>query len=129
MPESSERVRVLVAEDDWLIRLLTADVLQEDCGLEVLQADDGLTALALLEEPDNVALVVTDLRMPGANGLTLARKARAAHPGIPLLFVTGTPELLNGQSDLKPFECLAKPYDPCAMVRTVNYLLSGLGHV
>ena len=115
--------RALVAENEWFTRLLTADVLREDCRLDVLEADDGLVAMALLEHPDHVALVVTDLRMPGANGLAVARKARAAHPGIPLLFITATPRLLEGKPDLEPFACLQKPYDPTTMVRTVKHLL------
>ena len=123
----TKRVRVLVAEDEWLVRLLTVGVLR-DLGLEVLAAENGSEAIGLLYHPDHVDLVITDLIMPGADGVTLARKARAKHPGIPLLFLTATPSMLDGQSDLEPYRCLPKPYNPTAIIKAIKDMLqSGLG--
>ncbi len=78
---------VLLAEDELLLRMSAARGL-ERLGYRVRQAADGEAALARLEEgrPD---LLISDIRMPGLDGIELARRARQRHPGLPVLLVTG----------------------------------------
>lgn len=73
-------VRVLVVEDEVLIRLLLAEALRQDgCDvMEAASADEALALLAATEAPD---VIVTDIRMPGrASGLDLAARARRHNP-------------------------------------------------
>ena len=56
--------RVLVAEDEYLVRLMLADELR-DAGIDVLEAGRGEEAVELLQAPGPVAAVVNDVRMPG----------------------------------------------------------------
>jgi DNA-binding NtrC family response regulator len=69
---------ILVAEDEPGVRESLAEVLR-DAGYTVHTAVDGRAALAALEEHD-FAVVVTDLRMPGADGLAVLRRAREISP-------------------------------------------------
>ncbi len=73
MPEA-----ILVADDEPGVRESLAEVLR-DAGYAVQTAADGAAALAALER-DDFAVVITDLRMPGADGLAVLRRAREISP-------------------------------------------------
>lgn len=81
MPES-----ILIADDEPGIRESLADVLQ-DCGYEAHTAADGLEAIEKIEKND-FAVVLTDIRMPGADGLEVLKKARAGSPQTIVLVMT-----------------------------------------
>jgi DNA-binding NtrC family response regulator len=102
-------MRVLVAEDEFIIRWVLTEALR-DAGFEVLEASNGEAALQLMEDPDHIAAVVTDYHMPGANGVAVARRARQHHPDIPVVLITGRPDVLSGCEIEQPFVCLPKPF-------------------
>jgi PAS domain S-box-containing protein len=79
---------VLVVEDDESVRLLIVDVLTE-LGYLALEAADGKAAIPILESNATIALLVTDVGLPGLNGRQLAEVARDSRPDLPVLFVTG----------------------------------------
>src|SRR4051812_12751111 len=92
-------MRVLVVEDDVLIRMLVCGLLEE-AGIECAEAADAAAALALLEG-DRVrpAVLVTDFDLgPGPDGRALSREARRRAPSLPTVFVTGSPECLAGHA-------------------------------
>lgn len=78
--------RVLVVDDDSGVRYTLRGAL-EDAGYTVEEAADGATALARLE-PFAPDLLVTDLRMPGMDGLALLRVVKARRPAMPVVLVT-----------------------------------------
>jgi CheY-like chemotaxis protein len=80
--------RVMVVDDDPLVREVLAEQLQEQ-GYRVVQAPDGLAALAWLERNERPDLLVTDFAMPGMNGLTLISEARRRCRTLPALLMTG----------------------------------------
>jgi DNA-binding NtrC family response regulator len=96
---------VLLVDDEPLVRASTADMLAE-MGFEVVEADSGADALALIDvrAPD---LVITDHLMPGLSGTDLALILAAERPGLPVLIVSGYAELDGLPADLprltKPF--------------------------
>ena len=65
---------MLVVEDEDKVRNLTVDMLRE-LGYRTLAADDGAAALDLLKAHTNIALLFTDVVMPGMNGRRLADEA------------------------------------------------------
>jgi two-component system, response regulator PdtaR len=76
---------VLVAEDEELIRLWAADVLQEN-GFSVLEAANAEAALRVLEARPEVRLLFTDIHMPGAfDGMELARRVHDRWPHVQLV--------------------------------------------
>ncbi|TNF37454.1 MAG: sigma-54-dependent Fis family transcriptional regulator [Deltaproteobacteria bacterium] len=91
MAELPLRPRVLVAEDDASMRRILEFNLVEE-GFEVTLAKNGDEALALLGRGDPEAspfdLVLTDVKMPGADGLTVLRAAKRRHPDLQVVLVT-----------------------------------------
>jgi CheY-like chemotaxis protein len=58
-------------------------------GYDVLEAESGRDALRLIDEYKSLALLLTDVVMPGMNGRALAEQARSRHPALKVLFMTG----------------------------------------
>jgi signal transduction histidine kinase/CheY-like chemotaxis protein len=80
---------ILVVEDDDAVRDHTAEILGE-LGYRVLQAPDAETALRLIDQQTAIALLFTDVGLPGVlNGRSLAEEARRRRPGLKVLFTTG----------------------------------------
>jgi DNA-binding NtrC family response regulator len=79
-------VRVLVVDDDPGVRYTLREILSSE-GLQVDEAADGLEALSRLEAQP-AALVVTDLRMPGMDGMELLRRLAARSPAPRVVVIT-----------------------------------------
>jgi CheY-like chemotaxis protein len=112
--------RVLVVEDDFLIRMNLVEVLT-DAGFDVVEAADGDCALDLLDDPDGFAFLVTDFQMPGAiDGVGVAMRARMRFPDISVVMMTGRADALAGFG-LGPRDAfVAKPYAPSDIVRVME---------
>lgn len=95
-------IRVLIADDEELIRKLIKRLVDWDAlGMEVVaEAGDGYTAYNLMVEyePD---IVIADIRMPGIDGLNLARKIHKINPNIAFMLVSGYQEFEYAQEALK----------------------------
>ena len=83
----TDTIRVLVAEDDQQMVELLQRVLGEE-GYHVTAVRDGAQALAKLEEQPSFDLVLTDLRMPGLDGMELLRRAMARQLRQPVILMT-----------------------------------------
>jgi CheY-like chemotaxis protein len=82
-------VTVLLVEDEALVRLLMADIL-EDAGFRVIEAANAGAALNWLEAGEDVQVLFTDVHMPpGINGLELARRVFERWPEIGLVITSG----------------------------------------
>ncbi|MCP8937453.1 PAS domain-containing protein [Alsobacter sp. SYSU M60028] len=96
----------LLVDDEELVRLSTAEMLQE-LGYTVLEASSAEEALRLVERGDGFDLLVTDHLMPGMNGAELRRAIRSARPSVPVLLVSGYAEFEGVDPDhprlTKPF--------------------------
>jgi len=82
---------VLVVEDEPVVRSLIVEVLSE-LGYRAIEAADGPSGLALLQQPGRIDLLVTDIGLPGLNGRQVADGGRAARPDLKVLFMTGYAE-------------------------------------
>jgi two-component system, cell cycle response regulator CpdR len=79
----------LVVDDEPSVRNFIMAVLQSD-GFQSIEAENGAQALELLRKPGtDVDLVVTDIKMPLMDGMTLACSVRAEFPAIPIILVSG----------------------------------------
>ncbi|TRX73223.1 ATP-binding protein [Pseudomonas mangiferae] len=115
--------RILVVEDDPVVRMLTVEVL-EDLGYQVLQASDGLEALETLRrEPFD--LLLTDVGLPGMNGRQLAESVRQVLPEVPVLFATGYAEGAETRAGFldEGMEMIAKPYTIDVLAATLRAML------
>ncbi len=120
--------KVLVVEDDEVVRQLVTDALRE-LGLQVLPAADGIAALELLRRELPIDLLVSDVGLPGLNGRQLAEAARELQPGLKVLLMTGyIHEVAGAQGFLGPgMALLTKPFEMDAFARSVGELLDGTG--
>lgn len=107
----SEVARVVVVDDDRAIRwVLERALAQPDLDVECIErADTALTRL--LEDPPDV--LVTDIRMPGIDGLDLMARIREAHPDLPVIVMTAHSDLDSAVASYQggAFEYLPKPFD------------------
>jgi CheY-like chemotaxis protein len=92
-----DRPLVLVVDDDVRSARLLARLLRED-GYDVEVAFDGARALGRLSQDRMPDVLVTDIRMPHADGFSVVRYARSRRPSIPVYLVTGYPELATAHS-------------------------------
>jgi two-component system, chemotaxis family, sensor kinase CheA len=88
-PASRPPDKILVVEDSFTVRELQRSIF-EAAGYRVATAEDGHDALAVLQRDPEIALVVSDLDMPGLDGLGLTRAVRAdpARSALPVIIVT-----------------------------------------
>ncbi|WP_337270803.1 hybrid sensor histidine kinase/response regulator [Oryzifoliimicrobium ureilyticus] len=100
------RQTVLLVEDDALIRMNTAEILQQS-GLIVVEAasaEEAKTALQTIP----IDVLVTDVNLPGASGTSLAAEAKLLRPSAMIIYATGDPTSIRGEQGAV---ILVKPYD------------------
>ncbi len=113
---------VLIVEDEPVLRMLAVEVVEE-AGFIAIEARDADEAIILLESRSDIALLFTDINMPGSmDGLKLAHTVRDRWPRIKILVV-------SGKQRLQPFELpsnscfLGKPYQVTALVEELCSLV------
>lgn len=117
---STEPRRVLLVEDDLMVRLITAEGLR-DAGLEVAEARNADEALSYLAGGGKVDLLLTDVEMPGPlDGVQLAQRLRARQPDLPMIIVSGR-AAPPGAAALGRF--IPKPYNVAHLTDVVTALL------
>ena len=106
-----EKKQVLIVDDEPNLRKILAAQLSRD-GYDVLLAEDGEEGLATLRE-HHIDLVITDLRMPKVDGMTLLREALREDPDLPIVMITAHGTVDTAVEALKTgaFDYLTKPFD------------------
>jgi len=117
---SDVRPLVLVVEDEILLSDVIADEL-EDAGYRVITSLTGEEGLVVLEGPDRVDLLFTDIRLPGkVDGWRLAEAARSLRPGLPIVYASGFS--VEQPREVAGSRFLSKPYRPSAVVNLFQQL-------
>lgn len=119
---SKSDVNILVVDDDRNLRELLVDTLTAT-GYGSDSAINGLEALEKLRSK-SYDLMISDIRMPGMDGIRLLQKVRSYYPDMPVLFITGfaAPEVIGRAS---PDGFLAKPFRISAMEQLIEETLAG----
>lgn len=110
---------LLVVDDEDLARRVTARMLRA-AGFIVLTAATGAEALRLAEN-ESVRLVVTDVVMPGMNGVELAERLHQSHSALPVVFMSGAIPQSQIRGLSGPF--LQKPFSEEVLLREVRRFL------
>ena len=112
--------RVLLVEDEELVRMTTADALAE-FGFDVLQAGTAGAALLRLQPPPD--LLMTDLGLPDQDGMALVAEVRRRYPGLPVVVASG-----QSEAPATDVVWLPKPYDIAQLYKAVHQALPGAVH-
>src|SRR5579883_2533446 len=115
--------RILLAEDDDSLRGFLSRAL-ERAGYDVTACADGEEAAAVLDEAWD--LLLTDIVMPGMDGIEVARLAAARHPKTRIMFITGFAAVALAGADRAPSgaKVLAKPIHLREIVAEVDRMLA-----
>jgi two-component system response regulator AtoC len=106
-----ERKQVLIVDDEPNLRKILSAQLSRD-GYDVMTAEDGEQGLSLLKD-NHIDLVITDLKMPKVDGMTLLKRALELEPELPVVVITahGTIDTAVEALKLGAFDFVTKPFD------------------
>ncbi len=115
--------KIIVADDEQLIRSLVADFL-EKAGHTVLQAQDGAEALQLFNDNKDVALCILDIMMPELDGWEVCRQIRKTSD-VPIMLLTARSQDFDQITgfDSGADDYVTKPFSPVVLVKRVEALL------
>ena len=115
--------RILVVDDEKAIRDGLYNILQSE-GYEVDLSDSGYSALEMLQAKDFQA-VITDLKMPGMDGMEVLKAITILQPSVPVIFITGYSTLDNAVEVMKmgAFDYLPKPFTADLILQKVQKAL------
>jgi CheY-like chemotaxis protein len=121
-PKGSETI--LLVDDEEGVRKLVHAVLQSN-GYEVLEASNGLAALAVYEKNGHkIDLVLTDVVMPQMSGFELGRQLEANSPAVKILYMSGYRDSALGVGGIQPPKAfLHKPFTPDVLLTKVREVL------
>jgi CheY-like chemotaxis protein len=124
MTNSPFQPLVLIVEDDVLARMGASDMFL-DAGYRVLEAEHADEALRFFETGEDIAVLFTDVSMPGSmSGSDLARQVAERWPMVGIIIVSGRP-----RPDKLPLRIRFhdKPYDPTTVLRQAKEMTISLG--
>ena len=124
MAHDSKNPLIAVVDDDPRV-LGSLENLLESAGYAVSLFTSGA---ALLEAArlDKIDCVISDINMPEIDGLELSRLLQTARPRLPMILITGHPEMLNGSPSVggtDHYRLFTKPYDPDELLAAISELL------
>lgn len=107
---TNERKTVLIVDDEENARIGLSCFLSQE-GYDVETASDGEEALEILRHNPQTSLIISDINMPGMNGMSLLREVNRQHPETAIIMVTayGEIETYIDAMNLGAFEYLHKP--------------------
>lgn len=114
---------IWIVDDDSSIRWVVDRALSQ-IGYSIKQFENGSELLSALKSnhPD---VIISDIRMPDLDGITLVKEVKVEHPNIPLIIITAHSDLENTIASFEAgaFEYLSKPFDVNDLVETVKHAL------
>ncbi len=115
---------ILVVEDDARVRTATVGALRE-VGYLPIPCASGEDAIAMLDARDDIALIVTDVVMPGMTGPELIAAIAPRHAAVPVLYVTGYVGEAGDANGFAGHDVLRKPFTVAGLERAVATALAG----
>jgi two-component system, cell cycle sensor histidine kinase and response regulator CckA len=116
---------ILVVDDEPGIRMFVSQILEQN-GFSVLTAPDGADAISISQSHQGeIGLVITDVRMPNVDGLTLAQALLEEDPNMPVLFMSSHYDA-SLMDQFEGSEFLAKPFSVDRLLEAVRTMLGEL---
>lgn len=120
-----DMARILIAEDDEsMLNFLSLAL--ERAGHETVSAKNGTDALTALEKNDTFDILLTDIVMPGIDGIELSTRAKEIHPSIEIMLITGFAAMAMKhaeEAENTNTQMLSKPFHLNDLVEKVEDLL------
>lgn len=120
--------KILLVDDETIVIKSLSRLLEKE-GYQVVSAASAQEALMRFEDID-FSLIISDIRMPGKNGLELIKEAQAHRKNaeknkIPAILITGYADMACQQKDWRPLveACLYKPFDSKELIEAVKRAL------
>jgi len=104
------KAKILLAEDEAMLRLMATNTLEE-CGFQVLAAPDGADALEMLKDHSEIALLISDIRMPRMDGYALVAAGLEIRPELKVIFMTGYAHHPPAALSALKLKTLRKPFN------------------
>lgn len=120
-----EMSKVLVVEDDKTLRRAAVELFKA-LGYETMTAEDGVSALRMVEDSHDIDYIFSDVVMPrGINGVELAEKAREIRPNIKVLLASGYPfDKIDTHGSIDETSFISKPYRTAQLLEKMEGLKS-----
>lgn len=115
--------KILVVDDEAGYSSLLCSLLKLE-GFDAVSAENGSNALELLNN-NNFDLIITDLNMPGMNGLELAAIVNTQHPDITIFLITASPlsSIIEHTANIGISNIFQKPLDLETLLKTIRHVL------
>ena len=119
-----KKTTILVVDDEEPIRFLCEDLLAS-LNYEVVTVPDGEAAMAMLGERDDIDIVISDLRMPGIDGLEVTRRVRTEYPSVDVIVLTGFASIESAVESMKlgAADFIRKPFNLNTLISSVSKLV------
>ncbi len=120
-----KRGRILIVDDDRGLLRTNQVLLEDEGGYETVTASSGADALEALETHERIRLVLSDLSMPGMDGIELLQAIRERRPAIPVVLMTAYGSVASAVQAMKlgAAQYLSKPVDPDELLLQVERTL------
>ncbi len=114
------QIKILVVDDDEIVREIIGSLLNSE-GYTIRSAKDGLEAIKILKM-ENINMVITDLRMPGADGIEVLREALKIDPDRAVIILTAYGTLDTALKAIREgaYDYMTKPFKMEEMIIRVN---------
>lgn len=125
MTDHTSRFVVAVVDDDQSILQSLENLLESaDYAVRLFTSATALLDSGCLSQVD---CLISDIGMPGMDGFELLRSVQSARPGLPVILITGRPELLDQMPPFGPrqYRLFRKPFDAEALLTAVSDIGSG----
>lgn len=106
-----DKIEMLIVDDDKLLCELLEDLLSQEAKIRVVSANNGLDAIKKIRE-NNFDLILTDLMMPGANGIEVLKTAKEIDEGVHVIIITGFASLETAMEAIRKgaYDYITKPF-------------------
>ncbi len=121
--------KILVLDDDPVVTLSCKRILGAE-GYNIITADRGEEAIKKISK-EEFDLLISDIRLPDINGITVLREAKFVQPKLDVVIITGYPTLEDAKESVKlgAFEFIEKPFTPEFMMNVAKKVFDNKGWI
>lgn len=114
-------MKILLVEDEGILRFFLKNFLKKsNHQIELIEAFDGAEGLKKFKSEDDISIIITDIKMPNMNGISLIEKVREIDPNIPIIIESGLRDEEIDQIRSAVNDVIKKPIEPSDIINLIN---------